>query len=341
MAACHLWRRFLITQLRRQTCVSSSPIYKCKLSMHVKTSNHGKSFGPHFCGLIFYSTNPSPQETHENPDLQQQEQTLLKLEHFLKNIKQILPDSLVLNDLMEMCDKLELSHRNNAYDMLIKALCKENYVDLASDVLEKMFNVGCTPRILTFHPLISVYSENNQMDRLYALFDMMKSRGCPPDSVCYITALRKVCYRKRFAEASQLLESMVRDVSACKLDAVTYDLLIYAACKTGKFEDGLELLGRMKAEGIRPLSGTYTHILNGFVKGGEFDKAHLFLLQESGNNPSLDSSNYESLIRSCSSAGREKEAYELFMEMKFKGLELLDDQLCKEVLENHGVDEET
>ncbi|GLJ38412.1 hypothetical protein SUGI_0782140 [Cryptomeria japonica] len=149
MAACHLWRRFLITQLRRQTCVSSSPIYKCKLSMHVKTSNHGK------------------------------------------------------------------------------------------------------------------------------------------------------------------------------------------------FEDGLELLGRMKAEGIRPLSGTYTHILNGFVKGGEFDKAHLFLLQESGNNPSLDSSNYESLIRSCSSAGREKEAYELFMEMKFKGLELLDDQLCKEVLENHGVDEET
>lgn len=127
-----------------------------------------------------------------------------------------------------------------------------------------------------------------------------------------------------------MLRSMIDN--GCKPDAITYDLLIYAACKTRRVEGALELFDRMKEEGITPMYLTYGYLLDGIFEARGFDEAHSFLIQQSGTDPNLDSSNYEYLIRICRRSGLQKEVHNLLTEMKAKDLKLLDDNLFEDVL---------
>nr|ADE77743.1 unknown [Picea sitchensis] len=92
-------------------------------------------------------------------------------------------DSDMLNKVIEMIDKLELSPRRHAYEMLIAALCEDNHASAALGVLEKMVRADCVLRAATFRPLLTVFCLNDQMDKVQVLFEMMKMTGCPPDSI--------------------------------------------------------------------------------------------------------------------------------------------------------------
>lgn len=74
-------------------------------------------------------------------------------------------DPAMLNEVLEMIRKLELSPRRYAYERLIGALCKKNHVDAAIAVLEKITNADCAPRMHAYRPLIKVYCKKNQMDK--------------------------------------------------------------------------------------------------------------------------------------------------------------------------------
>ena len=95
----------------------------------------------------------------------------------------------------------------------------------------------------------------------------------------------------------EVLQSMVDN--GYKTEAITYDLMIYASCKTKRVEVVLDLFDIMKDEGANPMCGTCSYILNGIFKARGFDEAHSFLIHQSGKNPNLDSGNYEYLIMTC------------------------------------------
>lgn len=223
-------------------------------------------------------------------------------------------DSDLLNEVMEMIEKLELSPRRYAYERLIGALCRKSHVDAALVVLKKMGSVDFAPKMHAYRPLIRVYCKKIQMDKVREVFEMMKD--CPQDSICYNLVLNALCNRKQFAEATEFLRSMVN--MGCKLDATTYNIMIRAACETGRIQGALKLFDRLKEEGIKPLYGTYTHLLHGLFQNNGFDKAHSFLIQQSGKNPKLDSVNYTYLIRICHKSGQKEEADKLLMEKEAK-----------------------
>ena len=83
------------------------------------------------------------------------------------------------------------------------------------------------------------------------------------DLITYNLLFSKLCYRKWFIEATELIESMVE--SGCKPDVATYDIMINFSCKTGRMEGVLQLLDKMKEEGINPLYGTYSYLLKGIL----------------------------------------------------------------------------
>ena len=124
--------------------------------------------------------------------------------------------------------------------------------------------------------------------------------------------------------------------SGYQRDAFTYDIMINYACKTRKLGGALQFLDKMKEEGIKPLYGTYAHLLKGILFDRDFEEAYSFLIQQSGTDPNLDSVNYEYLIRICHKVGLEEEARHLFTEMKAKGLELLDDKLYTQILHENN-----
>jgi len=206
--------------------------------------------------------------------------------------------------------------------MLIAALCKNNRVNAALGVLEKMASTDCAPRMSTYRPLIQVYCQKKQMDKVQEVFEMMKDS--PQDSVCYNLVLTALCRRKKFAlcdskkleEAAQFLKSMVD--MGCKPEANTYNTMIHAVCKIGKIDGALRLFDRMKEEGINPLYSTYWHLLDGLLQFRCFDEAHSFLIQQCGKDSKLDTSNYNYLISACRKSGKQKEAGNLLVEKKVK-----------------------
>ena len=97
---------------------------------------------------------------------------------------------------MEMIEKLEISTRRDAYGKLIADLFKENHLDTAEVVLEKMANADCAPKTFTFRPLILFFYKKYQMDKLRWVFEMMKVNGCPPGSLCFNFVLNGFCKGK-------------------------------------------------------------------------------------------------------------------------------------------------
>lgn len=221
----------------------------------------------------------------------------------------------LLNEIMQMLEKLELPVRRSAYEMLIVALCEENHINAALVVLENMARSGCAPSMQTYRPLLQVYCLNNQMDKVYEVFGRMKDY--PQDPISYHIVLNTLCDRKQFAKAVEFLQRMVS--TGYPPDAIVYDITIRAVCNLGSIQSALRLFDRLKEEGITPLSFTYRHILNALLQIRGFDEAHSFLIQHIGKNRELDSSNYRYLIRVCNKLGQEQAARNLTLEMKAKG----------------------
>jgi len=225
-------------------------------------------------------------------------------------------DPAMLNEVLEMIKKLDLSPRRYAYERLIGALCRKDHVDAALAVLEKIATAECAPRMHAYRPLIQVYCKKNQMDKAQEVFGMMKD--CPQDSSCYNLVLSALCSRKQFAKATKFFQSMVN--MGYKPDAIAYDIMISAVCETERIQGALQLFDRLKEEGIKPLYVTYTHILKGLFQNNGFDKAHSFLIQQSGKDFVLDSINYTYLIRICRKSGQREETDKLSTERKRKDL---------------------
>lgn len=223
----------------------------------------------------------------------------------------------MLNEVMEMLEKLEHGPRRDAYEMLIAVLCQKKHANAALVVLEKMGSRGCVPRMQTYRPLIQVYCQDNQMDKVQEIFVMLKD--CPPDPICFHIVLSALCNRKQFAEAVEFLTIMVN--MGCKPDAITYGIMIRAACNLRKIEGALKLFDRLKEEGLMPLHHTYLYILEGLYQIRGFDRAHSFLIQHSGRNRTLDSMNYRHLIGLSRKSGQGQIADNLMKEMKAKGFD--------------------
>jgi len=223
----------------------------------------------------------------------------------------------MLNEVMEMLEKLELYLRRVAYEMLVSVLCQKNHANAALVVLEKMGSRDCAPRMRTYRPLIQLYCQKNRMAKVQEVFEMLKD--CPRDPICYHIVLSALCNRKKIAEAVKFVKRMGN--MGWKPDAITHDIMIRAACNLGRIQGALKLFDRLKEEGLTPLYQTYVHILNGLFQIRGFDEAHSFLIQHSGKDRKLDSTNYIHLIKLSSKSGQEQGARNLMEEMKAKGFD--------------------
>lgn len=224
-------------------------------------------------------------------------------------------DADMLNEVMKMFEKLELSLRRDAYEMLIAALCEKNHVNATLRVLEKMASADCAPRMSTYRPLIQVYCQKKQMHKVQEVFEMMKDS--PQDSICYNLVLSALFNMKKFEKATQFLQRMVD--MGCKPEAYTYNTMIRAVCKMGDTDLAIRLFDRLEEEGINPLYSTYWYLLDGLLQFRGFDEAHSFLIQQCGKDSKLDTSNYNYLMSACRKSGKWKEAGKLLMEKKVKG----------------------
>eukprot|EP00253_Pinus_taeda_P030946 PITA_30946 len=153
-------------------------------------------------------------------------------------------DSDMLDKLMEMFDKLELSVRRGAYERLIATFCENNHVNTALKILKKMATVDCAPKMSTYRPLI----QRGGIQGALQLFDRLKKEGINPLYATYSILFNKLFQIKGFGQAhSFLTQQCGKDP---KLDSFMYSHLIKVCSKSGRHQEASNLLKEKKAKGL-------------------------------------------------------------------------------------------
>jgi len=190
-----------------------------------------------------------------------------------------------------------------SYNTIINALSNAGRSVDAFRVFGKMQEFRVKPTKYTYTPLIKACLTDNDIQEL--LYDMTE-KNIKGDTVTYNTMIRSLCEKRRWTEASRLVEEMESRgvapdsmtygylmsamlradkptacltlfesaVSSSKTAALTENVYLYttaitAASVLGDFERAIDLLSRMTAKGVKPNVKTLTSVAGACLAAGQ------------------------------------------------------------------------
>jgi len=176
-------------------------------------------------------------------------------------------------------------------DALANNGCAEEALSLVHRLLRDSKRASLVNNII-FSTLLKGFGLTKQVDRLFAVYDEMRSAGISCNSV-------------------------------------TYNTMIDACARCGCMDKAFELLADMRAAGISPDKITYSTLVKGHCFSGNIDAAFA-VLQEMQDTDSLvpDEMLYNSLLDGCAKEHRLQEALDLFATMRARGVRPSNFTLC-------------
>merc|ERR1719159_477603 len=100
----------------------------------------------------------------------------------------------------------------------------------------------------------------------------MKTRGLGPNLITYSTVLKGYCLRGDITSAFSVLDEMRRDTKF-KPDEIMYNTLLDGCAQANYHEEGMRLLERMQAEGVRPSNFTLSILVKLASNARRLDQA--------------------------------------------------------------------
>ncbi|KAI4304301.1 hypothetical protein MLD38_039832 [Melastoma candidum] len=167
--------------------------------------------------------------------------------------------------------------------------------------------------------LMLLYGRVGLFEGARKVFDEMPDLGCSRSALSLNSLLEAAIN----SEEWEMVDLIFRDLSKeLSLDAnlITYNTVMKAYCKMGRFHDAEDLLVEMEAGDIAPDVVTFNTILNGLYKSGNFTKGEkLWELMLSKNiEPTIRS--YNARLRGMVLETLVGDAVKLFEEMQEKGV---------------------
>ncbi|RLN13554.1 pentatricopeptide repeat-containing protein [Panicum miliaceum] len=184
-------------------------------------------------------------------------------------------EALIIQSEME---KRGIASSTSIYDMLMKAFCKSNQIEEAEGLFVEMKEKGLQPTIETYNILMDAYSRRLQPEVVELLLLEMQDLSITPNAGSYNCLIRAYGQQKKMSQ---------------------------------KAEDAFS---RMKADGIKPLSSSYTALLCAYAVNGLHEKAHtIYMDMKRGLKPTLET--YTALIDTLRRAGDTEKLMETWKTM--------------------------
>ncbi|XVE69530.1 hypothetical protein DITRI_Ditri09bG0159400 [Diplodiscus trichospermus] len=209
-------------------------------------------------------------------------------------------------------------HNFASYNALAYCLNRNGRFRAADQLPELMDSQGKRPTEKQFEILIRMHADKNRGQRVYYVYQKMKTFGIKPRVFLYnrvMDALVKTGYL-------DLALSVYDDFRGDGLveESITFMILIKGLCKMGRIEEMLEVLGRMRNKLCKPDVFAYTAMVRILVSEGNLDGAlHVWKeMERDGIEPDVMA--YVTLVAGLCKGGRVQKGYEFFREMKKKGI---------------------
>ncbi|BBN09880.1 protein MpPPR_17 [Marchantia polymorpha subsp. ruderalis] len=207
------------------------------------------------------------------------------------------------------------------FNTLIDALGRSGDMNKAGQLFQEMEATGCTPDVVTYNSLIHGFGKEGRCSAACAVFEGMKRNGCAPDTVTYNTLMDALAKGQMWDLAFELLEEFQKESRfAPGAGAALYTSLIDALCKAKLGKEGFRVFESMQQHGSTPDLYTYTTLLVGLGKSGQWDLVRTVVADVKRAGYTLNVVTYNSLIDSLGKAGQDEAARRLFAEMEQSGV---------------------
>ncbi|KAG6642552.1 pentatricopeptide repeat-containing protein At2g17525, mitochondrial [Carya illinoinensis] len=182
------------------------------------------------------------------------------------------------------------------FNILISGYCKEENLVQALVLLEKCFNLGLVPDVVTVTKVLEVLCNAGRVTEAVEIVERFESKGGMTDIVAYNTLIRGFCKLLKVKVGYRLLKQMER--KGCLPNVNTYNILITSCCECGMLDLALDLFDEMKTVGIGWNFVTYDTLIKGLCSGGRMEDGFkiLELMEESKGGSGARISPYNSVL---------------------------------------------
>ncbi|KAK6922495.1 Pentatricopeptide repeat [Dillenia turbinata] len=184
------------------------------------------------------------------------------------------------------------------YNTLIHALCKNGKVGRGRSLMCEMGE----PNGVTFNILISGYCQERNLVQALVLLDKSFNLGYVPDIVTVTKVVHILCTEDRIMDAVEILERVEQKGGA--VDILAYNTLIKGFCKLGKTKIGHRFLKKMEKKGCLPNVDTYNALIAGFCESGMSDSALDLFNEMKAVGINCNFVTYDTMIKGLCSAAR-------------------------------------
>lgn len=210
-----------------------------------------------------------------------------------------------------------------SFNTLLQIMVNENRLEAAHRLfVESSCGWQVKSRIQALNLLMYALCQKSRSDLALQIFQEMDYQGCYPNRDSYAILMKGLCQDKRLHEATHLLYSMFWRISqkGNGEDIVVYRTLLDALCDNGKFEEAMEILGKILRKGLKAPKRCYNQLDLGHCSDGKDIEGAKRLIHDAlvrGSVPSLVS--YNAMAVDLYSEGKIGEADEVIVEMRGKG----------------------
>ncbi|XP_076952805.1 uncharacterized protein LOC143626694 [Bidens hawaiensis] len=196
------------------------------------------------------------------------------------------------------------------FNVIINGFGKTGNIGFMLDMYEKMLTFGCTPDVITFTSIIDGHCRVGDLQNGLKVWDEMSRKNLYPNLYTFSILIHSLCKESRLNEARDLLRELKKrgDIVA---KAFIYNPVIDGFCKAGNVDEANMIVKEMEEKRCKLDKLTFTILIIGHcMKGRMVEAIKLFeKMVMLGCDP--DSVTVNSLVSRLLKAGMPKEAFEI------------------------------
>ncbi|KAE9461866.1 hypothetical protein C3L33_06205, partial [Rhododendron williamsianum] len=216
-------------------------------------------------------------------------------------------------------------HDLSTFGLMISRFVSVNQFRAAEDMLNRMKDEKCNITEDIFLSICRGYGRVHKPLEAIRVFQRMKEYDCEPTHKSYITVFSILADENQLKLALRFYRGTMD--AALRIFREMPNAGVFPIPTQGKLREALEILDRMKLQGLKPDAGLYSKIINGFCDVHKFQKAANFLdeMVLEGISPnrltwSLHVRIHNTVVQGLLSGIDPNRAFQLYLSMRTRGL---------------------
>ncbi|KAK9080032.1 hypothetical protein SSX86_001707 [Deinandra increscens subsp. villosa] len=188
------------------------------------------------------------------------------------------------------------------FNVIIDGFGKIGNMGSVLNMYERMLSLGCAPDVITFTSIIDGHCRVGEVQQGLKIWDEMNRRNLSPNLYTFSILIHSLCKESKLHEARELLRQLskrgdiiskafvynpvidgfckagnvdeanliVREMEEkrCKLDKITFTILIIGHCMKGRMVEAISLFDKMLIVGCAPDMVTVNSLVSCLLKAG-------------------------------------------------------------------------